>query len=131
MDVMRNPGEAPAAAAVLRHADEGSRLEILGARYVFKAKSAETAGSFCCFGVREWLIVMVSAGLEGLYGIGLGGYFCGPRGLRHALRKGGAEEVRLLGFGLPGVGLEAMLREMDAAGRGGEPSIATIVAIAA
>lgn len=153
MDVMRNPGEAPAAAAVLRHADEGSQLEILGARYVFKATSAETAGSFCCievsvppgrgvpphththedeaFHVLAGKIVIDCAGLEGPQCLGPGGFFFGPRGLRHAFRNEGAEEARLLVFCLPGAGIEAMFRQMDAAGRGGEPSIATILAIAA
>ena len=145
-------GKAAAAEPFVREPAAGSTLNVLGVTHIYKAKGAETAGSFSfwedvvppgagapphthayedeAFYVLSGEIVVEFEGEAAPRRVGPGGFFFGPRGRRHGYRNVGDKPARVLVLCAPSCGLD-QFGELDAATAAGMPEMAKVVAIAA
>lgn len=131
----------------------GATLDVLGVTHIYKATSAETAGSFSlweavfppgagapphthahedeAFYVLSGELVIEFEGEAAPRRVGPGGFFFGARGRRHAVRNVGDKPARVLILCAPSCGLDQMFAELDAATAAGMPEFGKLAAIAA
>ncbi len=140
-------------APFVRDPGAGSTLNVLGVTHIYKATSAETAGSFSLWEA----VVPPGAGApphtheredEAFYVLSgeflieyegepvprhvpTGGFFFGARHRRHALRNVSDQPARVLILSAPSCGLDQMFAELDAATARGMPGIEKLAAITA
>jgi quercetin dioxygenase-like cupin family protein len=142
-----------AAEPFVREPAAGSTLNVLGVTHIYKATSAETAGSFslweavippgggapphthahedeACYVLSGELVVEFE-GESAPRRVASGGFFFGARGRRHALRNVGDKPARVLILCAPSCGLDQMFGELDAATAAGMPEMGKLMAIAA
>jgi quercetin dioxygenase-like cupin family protein len=142
-----------AAEPFVREPAAGSTLNVLGVTHIYKATSAETAGSFSlweaivppgggapphthahedeAFYVLSGELVVEFEGESAPRRVAPGGFFFGVRGRRHALRNVGDMPARVLILCAPSCGLDQMFGELDAATAAGMPEMGKLMAIAA
>jgi quercetin dioxygenase-like cupin family protein len=145
--------QVTAAEPFVREPAAGSTLNVLGVTHTYKAKSADTAGSFSlweavvppgagapqhthahedeAFYVLSGELVIEFEGESAPRRVGPGGFFFGARGRCHSFRNVGETPARVLILCTPSCGLDRMFGELDAATASGTPGFAKLVAVAA
>ena len=126
--------------SLYRPAGTGRVERVMGTAHVYKAKSAETGGSFSCFEAvvppgtavpahqhhdedeafycLEGEIVLDLEGIAEPVRLRQGDFCFSPRGCWHAFRNEGTVPARALVIVTPGNRIEQMFAELEAAGAG-------------